>query len=321
MARAVRIALVIGGIALFASLVRSVGVAALIRALGNGRALAGAVVLELVVDACHTLGWRAALGRMPSIGFWRLYWVRQAGTAVNQLTPTATLGGEVAKAMLVRAWIATPDAVASLVIAKVSFAIAQTLLVLLGLAALLGGVPRVPGTTTIALGALTTLVALLAAAVLQRRGILTAAGHALRRFGWSAPLATRAAALDARLAATERATFVRSVAWHGAGQVVGVAQLLWILWCLGTPVTAGTALAIEAVAVALDSALFFVPGRIGVQEGGRVLVFTLFGFGAATGLAVALLVRAGQLATVALGVAAIGYFSLASPAAESISGT
>jgi hypothetical protein len=321
MARAARLALVLGGIALFALLVRSVGLADLARPLADGRALAGAVVLELLVDACHTLGWRAALGGTAPLGFWRLYWVRQAGTAVNQLTPTATLGGELVKAMLVRPWIATPDALASLVIAKVSFAVAQALLVLLGLAALIGGVPSAPGTAVIALGALATLAAVLACLAVQRRGIFTALGRAARRHGWSAALATRAAALDARLAAAERGAFVRSVAWHGAGQLVGVVQLLWILWCLGIPVGAGTALAIEALAVAFDSAMFFVPGRIGVQEGGRVLVFTMLGFSAAIGLAVALVVRAGQLATVALGVAAFGYLSLTSPAAESISGT
>jgi hypothetical protein len=42
-----------------------------------------------------------------------------------------------------------------------------------------------------------------------------------------------------------------------------------------------TCLAIEAFALVLDWAAFWVPGRIGVQEAGRVLVFTTFGLSAA----------------------------------------
>jgi len=71
-----------------------------------------------------------------------------------------------------------------------------------------------------------------------------------------------------------------------------------------------TCLAIEAFALVLDWAGFWVPGRIGAQEAGRVLVFTTFGFSAATGLAVALIVRLNQLAVAALGLAAFASLSL-----------
>jgi hypothetical protein len=59
----------------------------------------------------------------------------------------------------------------------------------------------------------------------------------------------------------------------------------------------------------LDSAAFLVPGRIGVQEAGRVLVFTTFGLGAATGLAVAVIVRLNQLAVAGIGLAAFAALS------------
>jgi uncharacterized membrane protein YbhN (UPF0104 family) len=63
----------------------------------------------------------------------------------------------------------------------------------------------------------------------------------------------------------------------------------------------------------LDSAAFLVPGRIGVQEAGRVLVFTTFGFDASTGLAVAVIVRLTQLAVAGVGMAAFTVLSVTPP--------
>ena len=55
-------------------------------------------------------------------------------------------------------------------------------------------------------------------------------------------------------------------------------------WCilhwLDAPAPLMTCLAIEAFAIVVDSAMFFVPARVGVQEGGRVLIFTALGMSA-----------------------------------------
>src|SRR5262249_11626869 len=104
--------------------------------------------------------------------------------------------------------------------------------------------------------------------------------------------------------------FAASVGWHFAGQLVGVLQLVYILLALGIRVDLLTCVAIEVLALLADCAVFFVPGRVGVQEGGRMLVFTMLGLGAGTGLAVALIVRLNQLTVAALGLAAFGYFLL-----------
>jgi uncharacterized membrane protein YbhN (UPF0104 family) len=153
--------------------------------------------------------------------------------------------------------------------------------------------------------------------VLQRRGLLAGLTGALMRVAPRRALLARAhshaAALDARLAAFHRerpGAFALSIGWHFVGQLVGVLQLFAILRWLGTPAPLTTCLAIEALALVVDSALFFVPGRVGVQEGGRVLVFTALGLSAATGLAVALIVRANQLVVAAVGLLAFAYFSL-----------
>jgi uncharacterized protein (TIRG00374 family) len=321
MARAVQLALVIGGAALLVLLVRSIGLAPLAEDLHRfGIGLVVVVAFELLLDACNTLGWRHTLAVNLRLGFWHLYWVRQAGTAVNQLTPTAMLGGEVVKAMLLRPHLPMTEALASLLAAKVSFAIAQTALVLLGLASILTRLHDAPRLAlAVVLGFVATLLGVLGFFLMQRRGMFSAlaasAWHLGMRTAFVARLRAHGDALDARLATFYRdrpGAFVRSVAWHFTAQLTGLVQLVFILAWLGTPAGLGTCLAIEAFALVIDSALFFVPARIGVQEGGRVLIFTALGLGAATGLAVALIVRLNQLIVAAIGLAAFGYLSLTS---------
>jgi uncharacterized membrane protein YbhN (UPF0104 family) len=318
--RALHLGLVAAGVVLLVTLVRTIGLERLALELrGFGTAFVGVVVLELVIDGCNTLAWRRTLAP-ATIGFWRLYWVRQAGTAVNQLTPTATFGGEVVKAMLLRRSVDAGNAAASIVAAKLSFAMAQTLLVLCGLAAILsrlGDAPSLRAGVLLAAGA--TCVGVGGFFVVQRRGALSGTLDALTRLGMRGErlnrLRTRAADIDARLAALHRerrGAFAGSVAWHFLAQLIGTFQLFYVLHVLGMQAGLMTCLAIEAFALVIDSALFFVPGRIGVQEGSRVLVFTALGMSAATGLAVAVIVRVDQLAVAALGLLAYGYFSLTS---------
>ena len=326
MRRALSLALVLAGAALLATLLHAVGIARLaaeLRALGW--AAAAVVALELVVDACNTLAWRQTLA--PPVGLARLFWIRQAGTAVNQLTPTATVGGEVVKTWLLRPGVPAAEAVASLLATRTSYALAQALVVLAGLGVLAGRLDDAPGLVRAAglvLAAMLVGVGLLV--VLQRRGVF--APLAARVLGGRGgvrrePLHAGAVALDRALAtlhARPRA-FAASLAWHCTGQLVSLMQLLVILAALGTPVDLATALALEALALVVDAATFVVPARLGVQEGGRVLAFVALGLEATTGLAVAVTVRLTQLAVTALGLGAWAYLSTTSARTDSIAGT
>ncbi len=321
-ARALQLGLVAAGAALLVVLVRAIGLEELQAELRRfGTAMMGVIALELAVDACNTAAWRRTLPPSAPVGFGLLFWVRQAGVALNQLTPTATLGGEVAKAMLLRSRLPIATTGASLVAARMSYALAQAVIVLLGLATVLGRLQDAPDlAAAVVIGFVLTVSGVLAFVWLQRRGIFATMATALRRLGLGGQLLERlgsgGAALDTSLAELYRErprAFLASVAWHLAGQLVGLVQLAYILAALGTPTPLPICLAIEAFALVLDSAAFLVPGRLGVQEAGRVLVFTTFGFRAATGLAVAVIVRLNQLAVAALGLAALAFLTLAGP--------
>jgi len=318
-------ALLLAGLGVFAALVHHVGAARLAEDLQRfGWALAGVVAFELAIDACNTVAWRATLPPEVAIGFPRLFWVRQAGVAINQVTPTATVGGEVVKTLLLRPDVRPAAAAASLVAARMSYAIGQTILVLLGSSAVFSRTSDSPDLRgAIIVAVIATAGGIASFVWLQRGGIFARLANGLPRLGLAERLVERARAaalaLDHQLAAFYRerpGAFLASVGWHVLGQIAGLFQLSYILTALGTPVPLATCLALEAFALILDSAAFLVPGRVGVQEAGRVLVFTTFGLSSTTGLAVAVIVRLNQLVVTALGLAAYAALSARSTAPE-----
>jgi uncharacterized protein (TIRG00374 family) len=319
-------ALLIAGIAVFAMLVRRIGAAQLIADLrGFGWAILGVVALELLIDACNTVAWRLTLPPEAPVGFNRLFWVRQAGVAINQVTPTATVGGEVAKTVLLRPFLRTATTAASLVAARMSYALGQAALVLLGLSTVLTRTQETPDLgIAIVVATIATVAGVLTFVWLQGRGFFAAATRAIGRLGVTGGMVERlhagGTALDAQLSTLYRerpGAFAASVGWHVAGQLVSLLQLWFILAILGRPTPLAMCLAIEAFALVLDSATFFVPGRVGVQEAGRVLAFTTFGLGAATGLAVAVIVRLNQLVVTAIGLTSYAALSARAPAPHS----
>ena len=83
--------------------------------------------------------------------------------------------------------------------------------------------------------------------------------------------------------------------------LVGVAEVWLILYALGSPVSLLEALFIEGFLKLLSGLASFVPGNIGIAEGGIVLILSLLSVSAAAGLAMALVRRARALAWVAVG--------------------
>jgi hypothetical protein len=90
-----------------------------------------------IVDA---ISWRHTLppDARRRVPFLVLVLARMAGEAVNSVTPTATIGGEPLKAELLRTHgITRSDGLASIVVAKTTLTIAQSLFTALGFAGLL----------------------------------------------------------------------------------------------------------------------------------------------------------------------------------------
>jgi len=73
------------------------------------------------------------------------------------------------------------------------------------------------------------------------------------------------------------------------------------LFFLHIQVSAERVLAIEVLSITIDGILFVIPAKIGTQEGGKVLIFTLLGLPPTQGLAFGLVRRVRELAWAAVG--------------------
>jgi putative membrane protein len=83
--------------------------------------------------------------------------------------------------------------------------------------------------------------------------------------------------------------------WQFVGWLVGAGEIYLALRFLGHPIDIEDSLMLEALAQAVSSAAFIVPGAVGVQEGGYVLFGALLGLGPDISLALALARRVRDL--------------------------
>jgi uncharacterized membrane protein YbhN (UPF0104 family) len=80
--------------------------------------------------------------------------------------------------------------------------------------------------------------------------------------------------------------------WQLAGWTAGAGEVWLALHFLGWPAGIAEALVIESLIQALSSGAFVVPGALGVQEGGFLVIGGLLGVPPETALALALMRRA-----------------------------
>lgn len=289
------------GIGLFSALILYLGVGDLLAALeqaGAGLLVVAAFhVVPIVGDA---LGWRSliALRERPPLAFFvRARWI---GESVNGLLPVMQIGGNVVKARLLgAAGMAGPRAGASVVVDVTTLMLAQLAFTLVGvglLAARIGGV-RLVGVA--AIGAVIMVALALGFVAAQRAGAFGRGARVIARLGSGigGGLALDADALDGEVhdLHRERSRLLASWGWHLASWLAGAGEVWLALYFLGHPADVGTALLLESLGQAVRAAAFAVPGALGVQEGGFVVLGAALGIGAETCLALSIAKRAREI--------------------------
>jgi len=289
------------GATLFAALLAYSGaaqVAAAVAAAGWG--LAWVSLFHFVVLGLDTVGWWW-LGRMHRLPLAPVAVARWISESVNDLLPVGQIGGNVVRARLVvRRHLPGSEAGATVVVDLTLTALTQLLYTLLGLCLLLARLGGAGGTEVAASVALAALV-VAGFYLAQRRGLFTLFARLLERLaGGSAwfSLVGGAVALDARVVALygERRRLVASGAAHLAAWLAGTGEVWLALRFLGHPVGWGDALILESLGQAVRSSAFAVPGALGVQEGGFIVIGRLLGLPPELGLAVSLVKRVRELA-------------------------
>ena len=307
--RGVKAVFLVLGALLLGVLVYRVGAEPILQTLGRLAWWQFAVVClpYAVITAADTLGWRFAFthDRAP---FWRLYGARLAGEALNVVTAVGAVGGEAAKAWLVRRDVTYEESVPSVVVAKTTLTIAQALFLLLGLALAWLTLP-VGGDV------LRGMLWLLVVEVLavggfvgaQVAGLVARGGRLLKLFGAIDDTAS-AEALDRALRGyygREWRRFSLSIVFHLLGWLLGAVEAVVMLWALGVSAPLATATVIEALGSGVRFATFLVPASLGPFEAANAAAFDALGFGAAAALAFSFVRRARQVVWIVIGLAVL----------------
>jgi putative membrane protein len=230
--------------------------------------------------------------------------VRWVGESANSLMPAGALSGP---ALMIRQLsqrgVPMQAAVAQVTVNTTLQTLAQVVFTLFGLALVVARASqtmqhtlRVP--LLVASAVLAVPIAMFY--VLQRRGFFGKLLRAAARFPgkrhWL-KLMSQAEALDAALQSTyDRGPQVMaSFAWSLVGWIAGTGEVYLILRLLGSAVSWSDALVLESLGQAIRGAAFVIPGSLGVQEGGYLLLAPLANLSPEVALALSLAKRAREL--------------------------
>jgi putative membrane protein len=315
------------GVLLFVGILASQGLAAVLSTLAlAGWGLLGVALFHLVPLVLDALAIRVLFGVAHIRGTLRdAVLTRWAGESANSLMPAGQLGGPVLMARhLAQRGSSMADAAAAITVSTTVQTFAQIAFALLGVL-LLGAHAGRLGESALRTSSLIAS-AFLAIQIggfywIQRRGFFSKITRAISRFAgkrdWSGWLA-QAAAIDAAVEAVYRrpGPVIASFLWSAVGWVVGTGEVYLILVLIRHPVSWTDALLLESLGQAIRGAAFAIPGALGVQEGGYLLLAPVAGLTPDAALALSLAKRARELL---LGIPGLLYLHLYSrPAADAV---
>jgi uncharacterized protein (TIRG00374 family) len=276
------------------------------------------VLAEGIAEMIHTLGWRHCMNEpYRSLPWFFLFRVRMAGYAINYLTPTATLGGEVTKGALLASAHRGPGAVTGVLIGKLCFGFSHLLFVVAGSILILWFV-KLPAALWIAmlLSSLFVTGGLVVFLLIQKRGKLGVLVRWLAERKVGGRLLQKAAAsiteIDGALKVyyRERSWEVpRAICWHLLGYSVGIAQT-WYFFSLLNRTSWVVAASTWFLGMWFDLLTFAMPLGLGTLEGSRIIALRAVGYNALLGITYGVALRLAQLFWAAAGL--VNYAFLAS---------
>ncbi len=294
------------GVVLFAAVLVSQGLAAVLATLavaGWGLPLVALLhVVPLVLDAVsiRVMFTPAALPRATRESIV----ARWLGESANSFLPAGPIGGPVVMARyLSRRGMAMDEAAAAVTVSTTLQTVAQMIFALMGVV-LLTAHASIKNENAVAVPLLIAsgliVFCLTGFYWMQRRGLFGKLMRAVARLAgkrdWS-QLVSRAHAIDAavQVAYTRGTGVTVSFVLSLAGWLVGTAEVYLILRLLRFPVGWGDALLLESLGQAIRAAGFAIPGSLGVQEGGYLLLAPVAGLTPEIALALSLAKRAREV--------------------------
>jgi putative membrane protein len=293
----------LAGLALFLVLLFREGVGQVALAIAHaGWGLLALIFYHLLQTLSDSAGWLSLIPKENRIRFVRSFLLHWMGESVNNLLPTARVGGDVVVARVAAMWgMPLTIAIAASIVDVTLGVVSKVCYLLTACILLVASTGRTDLARPALVAVLTGTLAVAGFYAVQRAGI----------FKWSAKLASRLAksaswnslvqggeALDqtirlfyARRRGVAGCCFFWTVSW-----IIAAGEIWIALRALGLRPSFTTAVIFESGALAVRGAAFLVPGAMGVQEGGYILLGNLLGISGDIALALSLLRRARELA-------------------------
>jgi len=263
-------------------------------------ALPPIMAIHAAAQFLSAAAWRATTGGgQPELRHW--FTIRIIRESVNCLLPVAQLGGNlVGIRLLMQRGIAGTAATAGTIIDVTLEALTQLAFTLLGIAVLAtlnhddARAPWVQASVTLmALGLAGFLAAQRTAGLRILEWIAGPLSRVFPRFSM-ATVRRLFEAINERQrqhAMLARATILHLLAW-----LLGIGETWLTLEAMGRPTSFAEALVIESLGAAVRGAAFAIPGGLGVQEAGFVLIGGLFGVPPDQAIALSMVKRLRELA-------------------------
>ncbi|MEO1522080.1 MAG: flippase-like domain-containing protein [Cyanobacteria bacterium J06633_2] len=253
-----------------------------------GLAVVGLPAIYLLPLICALLSWQwlFAPGKGPTLLF--LIYATWINFSINWLLPVGQVGGEIARIrMMVNRRLPSSMAIATVIGDQTLQVVTQAIYALLGFV-LFVAVQVDRGETNLQLVAVVFLGFVLFGIAgagfywLQHAGLFNLLLRIARKFPFfnsNAPIEEQAARLDEALKAMYQRgdrLFVATL-WRFAFRITAAGETWLAFYLLGHPISWIDALILESMGQAIRSAAFVIPGGLGAQEGGFVVIGAALG--------------------------------------------
>ena len=255
--------------------------------------------LPLFLDA---LAWWVLFPKKERPNLRTLFWTRWVGESISNLVPSAMVGGDVVRARLIGITGTPMIASVASVIVDVTLGVPmQIIFTLVGLVLLVDitGRTNLVGPTLV--GTVVGIAAIVGFYIAQRLGMFGFLSRMIARLAksgeWNS-LVQSAETLDQTVRSyySRRRGVMACCAWTLVSLVVSSGEIWIALYALGSEASFLNAFVLQSMAMTVRSAAFAVPGQLGVQEGGYLVIGSILGIPGDTAFAVSLIARCRDLA-------------------------
>jgi len=267
-----------------------------------GWAIAAVAIFHFAVPVLlDALAWWALFPKPERLPLRQLFWMRWIGESVSTLVPSAAVGGDVVRARLAALHgVSIATAAASVLVDITLGVFVQIGFTLLGLGLIVSVTGHQGFVRPTLIGAVIGVFAVIGFYIVQRLGMFRFIAKMISRLA-NAPdwhsLVHGGQNLDeaVRRQYARRRGAIGCCAWTATSLILGSGEIWIALHALGLQATVVNAVILQSMVLTIRSAVFPVPGALGVQEGGYVLVGNLLGIPGDAAFALSLIARVREL--------------------------